>query len=373
MAKIKIFMAGGRRCGKSTILYNMQKEMRQVLRHGPNDTTPTDLFNLVLDKNNIVKITRAQEFLTDLFSGDNGYSRYCDFPGDDVPDKDRTIVKMHLRPTSIPRESLTLEFTDVPGEWFDGICSAEPTTGEQKFNICVDLMRDSDVIILAIDTPSMVEANGRYFEYFNRYENISNALRTAISDGDSNKLVLFVPLKCEKYLIDPSNGREIEGGKQKVTDTVKQRYGELISFLTEPVMSQRITVAITPISTIREIHWSRFKLFDNKGGELRVYDEETGLPVTIRKDDANKLLTSFYSFNDALYDDALEDGTTSKYCEQPLVYTLTYALKLSQSKQGFLSSLFRAQRHYGEEIERLRRRVMKRQNGFEIISNPFAI
>ncbi len=374
MAKIKILMAGGRRCGKSTILYNMHKESDLMLRHDKNDDTQTDLFRLLLDTRNIIKITSAQDFLIELFSEAGGYNRYLDFPGDDTPSSDISTVRMELKPTNIFGESLSLEFADVPGEWFDGECSLKPDLGKEKYNLCVDLMKKSDVIILAIDTPSMIEAGGSYFEYFNRYENISKALKTALSYGQSDKLILFVPVKCEKYIIDPSNGGVMKGGIQNVTDMVKKRYDKLLYFLKDDSMNQRFTVAITPISSIREIRWSRFKLFDrNSGNELRVYDEATGLPVTVDKKDTGRLLTSFYSFNDALYDAAIENGPTSKYCEQPLVYTLVYSLRLSQTKQTFWSKLFMCQKHYGEEIERLRKRKMERDNGFQILSNPLGI
>lgn len=103
---------------------------------------------------------------------------------------------------SIPGNNNEMEilFTDVNGEFYE--------SGNTYQNQVCDMITDYDVFIIAIDTPMLMEAanpsnpyvNEIINEKFNFVED-THAFLTSINqkDNTSAKLVVFTPIKCEKW------------------------------------------------------------------------------------------------------------------------------------------------------------------------------
>lgn len=382
MAKIKALMIGGRRCGKTTILANICKNANDVLHHAVDEGN--DLFRLNKDEKSINKLNKALKLIDEMFSN---LSKYDEFPIDDNQTAEESTIELNLQPLN-RGEALTLSFTDIPGEF----CVTEP----QKVT---EYIRESQVIILAIDTPSMYEAEGSYFEICNKFSNIKKQFTDAfkpeyMNESLTDKLVLLVPLKCEKYAISSKTGEIEIDGLKKVNSLVKHHYEDLLAFFQSDINEARITLAILPIITISEVRWTDYYFLDENGDRRSVYNDNTGKPYP--KEFMEKYnLMSIFSFNSQLYDIAKKNGSTSYYCEQPLVYILTYAMKIvkegkkPQNKSKIplfgpiinalrkwrddIHNLFSGNISYEKEINRLSQKYMNRKNGFEILQNPLSI
>lgn len=382
MAKIKALMIGGRRCGKTTILANICKNANDVLHHASDEGN--DLFRLNKDEKSINKLNKAIKLIDEMFAD---LSKYDEFPIDDNQTATESTIELNLQPLD-RGAALTLSFTDIPGEF----CVTEPKK-------VTEYIRESQIIILAIDTPSMYEAEGCYFDICNKYSNIKKQFYDAfnseyMSESLTDKLVLLVPLKCEKYAISNKTGEIDENGLMKVNSLVKQYYGELINFFQNSINEEKITFAILPIITISEVRWTDYYFLNENGSKQTVYDDSTGKPYSKEYMEKYNLM-SVFSFNSQLYDIAKKNGSTSYFCEQPLVYILAYAMKIvkegkkpqNKSKAPLFGpiintlrkwrddilNLFSGNASYEKEINRLSQKYMKRKNGFEIIQNPLSI
>lgn len=378
-------MMGGRRCGKTTLLATIRERFNKTLHHDVHEGE--DLLHLTTEVGEITHLNDALDVLNHYFSDD--YDAFTEFPTDDNGGADATQTTFHLK-SFRGRGELAICFTDVPGEWF---------SRPEKEQEIQQYIQEAQVLILAIDTPSLFGENGYYAEYFNRIRNISSHITTVLS-GDfmnsslANKMLLLMPLKCERWALD-SNGVIDKDGLEEIRKKVRNFYDEpLITELQKGSRRNTITMAILPIVTVREFRWLKFGCFLN--GELTDIHKENGEPRYFEpKMDSQNYVFSFYTFRSpALFEEAKQNGPGSYYCEQPLIYTLVYLLRIALSPNINLpnqagpwwniwerlkslwvefSNLFVSNEAFEKELRRLKGKKMLRQNGFEIIQNPLGI
>lgn len=105
----------------------------------------------------------------------------------------------------IPKSNNKMDiiFSDVSGEYYD--------MGRTHDAEVRDKVREYDVFLIAIDTPNLMEAvnpdNKLCTESINNSYNHVNDIYSFLSglddkDGADAKLVVFIPLKCEKWVKD---------------------------------------------------------------------------------------------------------------------------------------------------------------------------
>lgn len=378
-------MMGGRRCGKTTLLATIRERFNKILHHDVDEGE--DLLRLTTEVGDITHLNDAMDALSHYFSDD--YDAFSEFPTDDNPNGDATHTTFHLQPLN-KEKGLDICFIDVPGEWF-----SRPDK-EQEIQ---EYIQNAQVLILAIDTPALFGEEGFYAEYFNRIKNISTHI-TNVLCGDfmncslANKMLLFMPLKCERWAVD-SKGGVNRDGMEEIRKKVRIFYDEpLINELQKGTRRSMITMAILPIVTVREFRWLKFSCILN--GELIDIHKENGDPRYFApKADPNSYVYSIYTYRSpALFEEAKQNGYGSYYCEQPLIYTLVYLLRLTLIPNIKLPSekvpwwdiwrklktvweefilLFSGNTAFNEELRRLKGKKMLRQNGFEIIQNPLGI
>lgn len=415
-AKLNIFMVGGRRCGKTTVLSRIYRQFDTVLHHGPGEGP--DLFSINLDTDDITHITDAESAVNSIFRDNEAYDV---FPVEDYnPTNAMTENRFKLCPIK-GGSSLPIGFRDIPGEWCNGTVIGED--GQRNPNMVtakgidgnvetknaiefvVDYIRASTVTIIAIDTPAMMEAKGAFNNAINRIGPITEAFKTALGNngGDENisdKLILFVPLKCEKYVVN-GDGTINNDGMRSVAQHVRQSYADLINNIgNHPVLSQSVSAAILPIVTIKEVLWSSYGCIW-KGQDGASVFGNNGNPRTFPEYyDPKNLIKPFFCFKDyTKHESAKKNGSQSEFCEQPLVYSLVYSMNLYLYRKkcpakvfhkglfgkilamfekisnfidrnlGGLFTLFDTDTAYKTEVERLSRKKMLRSNGFEIIQN----
>ena len=151
---------------------------------------------------------------------------------------------------------LDMEIKDFPGERVDD--APERVT---------QFIRESTAIFIAIDTPHMMEQGGKYNEVKNRTADITKFFQQAIYDIDKEKLVILIPLKCEKY--------QHEGRMQEVLECTKKTYSELIRLFSQ---HGRICCSIAPIITLGGVEFDGFNL--DAGGEVMI--DECGVPEHVK-------------------------------------------------------------------------------------------
>lgn len=226
--------------------------------------------------------------------------------------------------------SLKLSVQDFPGEYLT-------SSFQEKRDEVYQFMADATVILIAIDTPYLMETSSEYDNTKNKIDLVTHYL-IENSRVLENKLVLFVPLKCERYYHD--------GRINEVSQKVRNAYHKLISFFEE----HEIASFITPILTLGGIEFDHMKDVPS----LSV-DEPSKLAIYRSWEKRPKYAPMF--------------------CPQPMYYLLTYVVNYYewQNKQakGFFdrfiqsfNSLIKSDSTFYDEMKKLTRYVMYNKDGF---------
>lgn len=224
--------------------------------------------------------------------------------------------------------SVKLLVRDFPGEYLN---SPKKEDREDIYNF----MSSATVILIAVDTPYLMEENGKYNEEKNKIKLVTHYIKDN-ADVVKNKLVLFVPLKCERYMHD--------GKIAIVSEKTKEAYSELAKFFEE----NNIASFVTPILTLGGIEFDR--MVDNN------MNTEVSKIATYRS-----------------WDKCPEYKPL--FCPQPLYYLLSYVSNYYEweSKQkkslidSFMSSFYsyiKDDSRFFEEMKKLTRFVIYDRNGF---------
>ena len=143
-------------------------------------------------------------------------------------------------------DSMNITFTDVNGEFFEG--------GNIHQEEIIDLVKEYDVFIVAIDTPFLMESKNDDSDLVNSVVNEAynctlsiHTFLTQINDNDGKdaKLVIFTPIKCEYWakrnLLD------------KVVEAVKDDYKTSINALRK---YKSVQLEILPVQTVGSAEFS---------------------------------------------------------------------------------------------------------------------
>ena len=359
---INVMMFGGRRSGKTSVLAVMKDSADKKF----SDNTNMGVYINSADDNTGLILEKKMRELHEYYNQDDKTKFTKGFTPDDSPTPDKTEYMFDVSLIDKPKSKIQVNFTDYPGEWLDD---------SEHYKILSDVMSKSDVILIAVDTPYLMEepqnagdvsSVGRFNDNKNFSEKIAEMVKKSfVVDEDSlrKKMILFVPLKCEGYYNEINHDLD---KMDEVRKKIKKAYEKVISHITQGENANRYECAIAPIFTMGNLRFKGFKREEDNNN--LVMDSNMKIPVSI------------YKFDDGAGD--LE----SKYCEQPLLYTLVFLLKWAEqtkSKKGKLSSLFNifdnlasrflkypAAADFAEKSEFLRSQLKKGGDGYEIISDP---
>lgn len=137
-------------------------------------------------------------------------------------------------------DCMTITFTDVNGEYFEG--------GNMQQDSIIELIQDYDVFIVAVDTPFLMGArdddNELVDPIVNRKYNCIDSIHTFLTQIDDNKgtnakLVIFVPIKCEYW----AKKGELDSVATAITEDYETSLKALEKF-------KSIQIEILPIQTV---------------------------------------------------------------------------------------------------------------------------
>lgn len=315
---IKATMLGPRAVGKTSIMASIFSDARDQiagtsLYFRPNGETGTTLVN---KKRQLMDVIEKKKSCDDK-------------PNTGAIEASNAVAPFEFEMGILRREkSVNIVITDYPGEYL----ATQP-------NVVSDFISESHIVMVAIDTPYLMEEGGRYNEEKNEVNNVISFF-TRHSEAIRNKMILFVPLKCELYF----HQNRID----EVASAVKQVYADLIAFCEK----NNIACAVTPIQTLGGVEFDKFI-------------ENTNPLSTLKK-------LSTYKFY----------GDNPKYapmfCVQPLYYLLTYVANFYEwSKtqdsgiwkkiKGSLLSILKDDDDFLHEIKKLSSKAITDEMGYSIL------
>ncbi len=291
MATFNVLMFGTRRSGKSSVLASMIESFEKINATSKNkiklEATPDTKELLKMKKNKLEKVFEGR-------IPDEPFIIYEDLT-------DTPYEYEFLMTAEGSKDSHTISFKDIPGEWL--------MTDERKKELDNDAAR-ARIIIIAIDTPHLMEAGGAFHD-FNLPTRVYDFLRCPKGEKDIPRMILFVPIKCEKYYY--------EGRMNEVNDRIKKQYELLFENFAVSPKKELYTVAITPILTLGGIVFDSF--MKDSDGKVAIINN-TKVPSLAYRPKA-----VYYK----LYDKA--PIFSPKYCEQPVLYILNFILKFAEMNQ----------------------------------------
>ena len=333
---VNVFMIGGRRCGKTTILSALQQQT--------NDVFKGEISLLAYSQTDVNILTEKRSEAEDYFN----FKTPNKLPSpDDTPTPDQCGYRFSLRISGKNKSNLSISFTDVPGEWFN-------LDAEKRDKIDANI-NNSEILMIAIDTPYLMENWNDFLKFgqnhddYNKATEITEYIKHMDISKLRNRMILFVPVKCEKYYH--------EGRMQEVADAVKAGYQDLIAYLQSPSLSGCCTVAIVPILSLGGMAFHRFEVLES--GYLK------------------QRYRYYPNYETAAY--------TPKYCEQPIMYALLFELKMAVQRgvnKGFgiwLSNLFGANIATNADFQKLLTTIQaaivsnRPDEGFVTVQDPFKI
>ncbi|MBD2294329.1 hypothetical protein H6G06_12740 [Anabaena sphaerica FACHB-251] len=225
------------------------------------------------------------------------------------------------------KPSLKLHFQDYPGEYLNSKSPREEKERVENF------VNQSAAVIIAIDTPALMEKNGYWHDLINKPQMITNIFQRAYRDIDSPRLVIFAPVRCEKYL-------QNEQSISELINQIEIGYAKLLDDLKTELLLAKVAVVVTPVQTVGSVLFSRIEMNGN-----------------------NPLFIFRKTSHDAKYN--------PKDSEQPLRYLLRFLLKLHLEKKnwGFFNvirDLFGVDNHLKNAVREFAKGC-KNNNGFAVL------
>lgn len=308
MKEIRVLMLGGKRCGKTTVLSSMCAAINTALAGTGLSISVDPATQVELDKARASIIEHMKEFEKPLTS--------CEV--DDNPTSAERSYSFSLKREVNGKgkgSGIPFRIHDIPGEWL---------TNENAERVKA-LIKDCQVILIAIDTPYLVakmtdKGFGQYHEKYNKSVEITNFFKNVLSAEDlRDRMILFVPIKCERYYHLDRSRHLAKFGRhymQTVTKAVGAGYRELIMYLkSTDELIDHCTIAVTPILSAGGIDFISFREDEQTGKMVAYYQAPEFLPES-------------------------EMGYKPKFCEQPMIYMLTYLLVQAYDSQQKANTLF---------------------------------
>ena len=150
------------------------------------------------------------------------------------------------------KASLPVRFFDFPGGWLNPYDESQAENHEQVIKI----VQRSMVIMVAINTPYIMEYDGRYKDLAG-IEEIEHAIKMSLMNNDDDKLIILVPFKCERYTRTANDAKNMR-------KKVKEVFENTLKLSSNPIYKDRLAIALMPVHTVGNAHFSRFTIKDKK-------------------------------------------------------------------------------------------------------------
>lgn len=273
--EIKIAMLGARGVGKTSLLTAMYEQFESTIGQTNLQLTP-DLKSAALLQDRLGEL----KSLADNFEATGGIGQNLD-PRSFMFDLGKKGTKPSLR----------LHFQDFPGDYL----SSNATDENREF--VKNLLLKSVAVLVAIDAPALMEANGKWHDEINRPQQITHLFQAVYQDLKTPRLVILAPVRCEKYMQDATSANAL-------LKRIKDKYANLLNLFSSEALLPWVVSVVTPIQTVGTVVFSNIEVTN---GTPHFHFRKTS--------------------HDAEY--------SPRDSEQPLRYLLRFALKLQIEQRNW--------------------------------------
>jgi hypothetical protein len=267
--------------------------------------------------------------------------------GDRISSLYRFYISRQTVADPIDNADFAVDFYDYPGAYLTETAQED---GGRLYKQLIDSLKISQVIVVAIDAPALMEplidpelTASTIHQQRNRPAEVASAIRDAYYSDEQPRLVILAPIRCEKYMQSPEMRR-------KLVDAVRDGYSQLLNFTGDSTRAARFRVVITPVETTGCVVFDHWEPNDQDPGGLEpVWRHNTSTPQY-----------------------------TPLYSEQPLCHVMQFALNLTRTQtlrgnpfalwMDLLANLMGIPGKYVEAIERVAKQCENSPDkGFAVI------
>ena len=285
MKEIITTMLGASGVGKTTLLTSMYEQLEEISQEVnlklEADTETEGLLNENLEKlKSLADELKAEE-------------RKKGISGTSAPAGPESLPKFTFNINEAgSKTKLRLLFRDYPG----GYVSPTDPVGR---DFVKKLLRESAAVIIAIDTPAMVEptvikgekwqikgSSGMWHEARNKPNDILKIFEDAYYNLNEPKLVILAPVKCETYVQSEESANQLLG-------CIKEKYAPLLEFLENRSRAENIAVVTAPVQTVGCMFFSRITI---ESDNTRFWFRKRNTDAIYAPKDNDHLLRYFFSF-----------------------------------------------------------------------------
>ncbi|TKT90684.1 TRAFAC clade GTPase domain-containing protein [Dyadobacter frigoris] len=242
----------------------------------------------------------------------------------------REVTKYNLKlgQKGSDSESLMVEFIDYPGSWLNNGNSADFANVKQ-------FAANSQVLIIPIDSAYLMEMNDD-----TQPDIILEILKDVYADLSQPRLVIFTPIKCEKYY--GTNDSNRNKAYHALLLKIQEKYENVLSFLTDKSRKKNISIVIIPMQTLGSC-------------KLMYFSEPE------------------YGVKDPVFVVTQRGVYSPKNTDQPFLYLLSFILKNQyESKNtgfpGFVRRLLKNHKYLNVTSEQLLQ-LCSNTNGIKVLQN----
>ncbi len=289
---VQILMCGGRRTGKTSVLAAIQHNIQENFADG-------SIVFKMQSNDNTMRLVNFRDDMAEHINDDATWDEPYYYPAETLGTNEKSDypATIEFKAKQLP---LDIKFVDVPGEWYENTAT--------HHNVAVNLLKQSEVLIVAVDTPCLIECDvngkvGAYHEVMNRSNEITELVKEAWNGAKTPKMLLFTLVKCEKYMRNKT--------MNKVLDQLEIGYHDLIAFCR--TLNSGCTVGAVSCKTIGGMEFAKFEFPDQDAAPFFV--------------DANGIMRLNFRIAYSYLVDANGDHYYApELCEQPLLYCARYIL-----------------------------------------------
>ncbi len=204
-----------------------------ILKYFTDQITRTD-FKIEINRESNSTIEEHQQGLEELVKEFDAVNR-----GPEATESPKNIRFLIRRDKFTTKDNtLGLDFLDISGGWL------QEDSSSTNYQTYFKQVKDSGVVIIPIDTLALMEEDGRFHQQLNDPQSVTKMIATAYENlpKDEQRLVIFIPVKCETHVKKPEN-------QERLIKEVKKGYAELIDRVLSP-KSNQVAAVITPIQTV---------------------------------------------------------------------------------------------------------------------------
>lgn len=263
MSELRISMLGGTGVGKTSLLTALYDQFDANIGSTDLQLTPDEESNLQLAKSKKLLENLVHQFETS------------------EPTITGTATKREFvfgLGKKARHPSLRLRFVDYPGKYI----TSQNANERQIVN---ELLKSSAAIVVAIDTPAMLEQRGKWNLFVNLPDEVLGIFKQTYQELSDPRLVILVPMKCEKYI---KEHREYE-----VLDAVKKSHKRLLELFQSEPLRDKVAVVITPVQTVGGVFFSHIKEINS---EPEFFYRPIGMQATYAPKDSEQPLRYLLRF-----------------------------------------------------------------------------